>query len=81
MTLYLIRKKVKKFIIFGGVKIAFICFKQLPLNIKQKLEFWYHLIDGERLLSAEVEAVSFSVNKPSHFNDTTFLESPSLLKV
>ena len=73
--------KNKIIITFGEVKVPFFPFKQLPLNMKQKIEFWYHLIDGERLLSAEVEAVSFSVNKPSHFNDTTFLESPSLLKV
>ena len=29
-------------------------FKQLPLNIKAKFEFSYHLIDGERLLSVVV---------------------------
>ena len=51
---------------FGGVKVAgfFFCFKQLPLNIKQKFEFSYHLIDGEKLLQVVVGAVSFSVDKP-----------------
>ena len=30
------------------------CFKQLSLNTKQKFEFAYELIDGERLLSMVV---------------------------
>ena len=42
----------------------FFCFKQLPLNFKQKFEFPYDLIDGERLLSVVVGVVSFSVDKP-----------------
>ena len=41
---------IKEFI-FGGVQVAFFCFKQFPLNIKQKFEFSYHLI---------MEVVSFS---------------------
>ena len=39
----------KQFIIFGGVKITFICFRQLPINTKQTFKFMCHLIDGERL--------------------------------
>ena len=48
----------------GGVRVAFFCFKQLPLNDKQKFESPYELIDGERLISAVVGVVSFSVGKP-----------------
>ena len=59
----------------------FFGFKHLTLNIKQKNEFWHYLIDGERLLSVVVGAVSFSVDKPLHFHGTTFSESPSLLRV
>ena len=40
-----------------GVKVASFCFKQLPLNIKQKFGFSYHSIDGERLLSVVVGVV------------------------
>ena len=63
---------IKKNIIFGGLKVAVFCFKHLPLDIKQKFEFSYHLIDGERLLSVLVRIVSFPVNKTLHFHDTTF---------
>ena len=63
---------MKKNILFGGVKVVSLCFKQLPLNIKQKFESLYHLIDGERLLSILVGVVSFSVYKPLDFHDTTF---------
>ena len=66
---------------FERVKVAIFCFKQLPLNIKQKFEFSYHLIDGERLLLVVVGVVSFSADKPLDFHDTTFLVSPSLFKV
>ena len=65
--------------IFGGVKIAFFCFKQLPLNIKQKSEFSYCLIDGERLLSVVVKE-NFSVNKILDFHDTAFSVTHSLFK-
>ena len=45
-------------------KSSFFCFQQRSLNIKQKFEFLYHLIDGERLLSLLIgTAVSFSINK------------------
>ena len=57
--------------------MRFFCFKQLPLNIKQKFESPYHLIDGERLLSVVVDLVSFSVDKHSDFHDTTFEALPS----
>ena len=68
-------------VIFGGVKVTFFCFKQLPLNIKQKFEFSYHLIDRERLISVVVGVVSFSVDKPLDFHDTTFSVSPNLIEV
>ena len=71
-------KDNKKFIVFGG---AFFCFKQLPLNIKQKFEFSYHLIHGEKLLSVVVRVVRFSAEKPLDFCDTTFSVSPSIFKV
>ena len=41
----------------------FFCFKQSPLNIKQKFQFLYHLIDEERLLSV-VSVVCFLAKKP-----------------
>ena len=44
--------------------------KQLPLNIKQKLEFSNQLIDGERLLPAIVRVTSFLADKPLDFYDT-----------
>ena len=56
-------------------------FKQLPLNIKQKFEFLFDLIDGERLLSVVVGVVSFLADKPLDFYDTTFSVLPSLFKV
>ena len=39
------------------------CFKQLPLNTKEKFEFPYHLIDEEILLSVVVGIVSLSADK------------------
>ena len=59
----------------------FFCFKQLPLNIKQKFGFSYHLIDGERLLSVVIGVESFLTDKPLDFHDTTFSVSPSSFKV
>ena len=53
-------------------KSRFFSFKQLPLNTKQKLEFPYHLIDGERLLLVVVRVVSFLVDKPLDFHDANF---------
>ena len=73
--MHLIYKQLKK--IFH----LFLCFEQLPLNIKQKFEFPYHLNDGERLLSVVEGVVSFSVDKPLDIDDTTFSVSPSLFKV
>ena len=72
--MHLIYKQLKK--IFH----LFLCFEQLPLNIKQKFEFPYHLNDGERLLSVVEGVVSFSVDKPLDIGDTTFSVSPSLFK-
>ena len=60
--------------------ITFFCFKQLPLNIKQKFEFLYHLIDGEKLLSVVVGVVRFSADKTLDFHDTTFSVIPDLFK-
>ena len=57
------------------------CFNQLPLNTKQKYEFLYHLIDGEKLSSIVVGVVSFSADKPLDFHDATFSVSPSFLNV
>ena len=45
----------------------FFCFKQLALNIKQKFEFAYHLIDIEILLLV-VRVVRFLVGKPLDFH-------------
>ena len=64
--------KNKIIITFGEVKVPFFPFKQLPLNMKQKIEFWYHLIDGERVLLIVVPVVSCSADKPLDFHDTTF---------
>ena len=69
------------FIVLGEVKVAFFCFKQVPLHIKQKFEFLCHLVDGGRLLSVVVGVVSFSSDKTLDFHDTTFSVSPSLFKV
>ena len=55
---------MKTFILFGRAKVAFLCFKQLSLSIKQKFESSYHLIGGERLLSVVVGVASFLVPKP-----------------
>ena len=63
-----------------GVNVALLCFKQFPLNIKQKFESPYHLIYGERLLSVVVGVVSFLVEKPLDFHDTAFTVSSCLLK-
>ena len=41
------------------------------------IEFLYHLIDGEKLLSLVVGVVSFSVDKPLNFHNPTFSVSPS----
>ena len=48
------------------------CFKHLPLNVKQNFKWSHHLIVAERVLSAVVELLSFSVDKPSHVHDTIF---------
>ena len=57
--------------IFGDVKVFFFfCFKQLLLNIKKKIEVWYHLIHEKRLLSVVVGVLSFSAVKPCHFHYT-----------
>ena len=74
MAIYLIHKQRKNI-------LSFFCFKQLPLNTKQKFEFACHLIVGERLLSVVVGVVSFSTEKPLDFHDTIFSVSPSLFKL
>ena len=71
----------KQFIIFGGVKITFICFRQLPINTKQTFKFMCHLIDGERLWAVVVEIVTFSADKTLDLHVTTFSVSLSLFKV
>ena len=70
----------QKNVLLGGVKVAFFCFKQLPLNTKEIFESPYHLIDGKRLLSVAVKVVSFLADKPLDFHNKTFSVSPSLLK-
>ena len=55
---------------FEGVEITFFCFKQLSVDMKQKL--LYQLIDGKRLLSIVVVELSFSVDKLLDFHDTIF---------
>ena len=57
------------------------CFKQLSLDTKQKFQFPYHLIDGERLVSVMLEVVRFTAEKPLDFHDTTFSVPPSISKV
>ena len=52
--------------------ICVFCFKQRPLNTKQKLEFLYYLFDKERLLSVVVRVVIFLSDKPLDFIDTIF---------
>ena len=59
----------------------FFCFKQSPLNTKQKFEFSYHFIDGERLLSVLVGVLRFSADKPLDFHDKIFSSSRSPFKV
>ena len=58
---------MKNFIIFGGVKVTFFRFKQLPLNVKQRFEFSYHLIDGEGIISVLVRVVRFLADKTFRF--------------
>ena len=43
------------------------CFKELPLDSKQKSQFSYHLTDREILLSVLVGAVDVSADKLSDF--------------
>ena len=61
--------------------MLFFCFKTLPLNIKQKFEFLYHLVDGERRLSVVVGEASFLVDKSLDVHGTTFSLLPNLFKV
>ena len=63
---------INKFLILGGVKVAFSCFKQLPINFKQTFEFSYHLIHPERLLLVVVGVEGFSAETSLYFHDTTF---------
>ena len=58
---------MKNFIIFGGVKVTFFRFKQLPLNVKKRFEFSYHLIDGEGIISVLVRVVRFLADKTFRF--------------
>ena len=61
--------------------LKFFCFKQVPLNIKEKFDFLYYLIHEERLLLVVKVVVNSLVDKPSDFHDTTSSVSPSLFKV
>ena len=72
---------MKKLFFRKSISCTFSVFKQLPLNTKQKFEFPYHLIDGEKLLSIVIGAVRFSTEKSLDFHDTIILVSPSLSKV
>ena len=72
---------MKNFIIFGGVKVTFFRFKQLPLNVKQRFEFSYHLIDGEGMVSVLVRIVRFLADKPLDFHNAIFSVSPIYFKV
>ena len=58
----------------------FFYFKQPSLNIKKKIEFLHHLINGERLFSVVVGVVSFSFDKPLDFHDTIFQHHLVFLK-
>ena len=71
----------KKSIFVEGVKVVFFCFKQFFLNIKQRLESPFHLVDGERLLSVVGRTASFPVHKPLDFYDATILVLSSIFKV
>ena len=62
-------------------KNCLFCLKQFSLIIKQILEFSYHLIDWERLLSVVVGGVGFLLGKPLDFHETPFSVSPSPLEV
>ena len=81
MTMYLAQKQWKKLIILGGMKVASLCFKQLLLNIKQKTESLYILIDRERLLSVVVKVGTISIENHLDFHDTAFSVSPTLFKI
>ena len=71
----------KQNILFGRIKVAFLYFKQLPLNTKQKFESSCHLILAERLLSVVLGVSRFLIKKFLDFHDTTFSVLPSLLKL
>ena len=60
--MYLIHKQSKNYYIWRSKSCVF-CFKQFPLNIKQKFESPYYFIDGKRLLSVVVGVTTFSVEK------------------
>ena len=79
MKIAFILVKLIKSILFGEVKVAFLCFKLLPLNIEQKFESLCHLFVGERALSSGMVRVgSFLVQSSLDFHDTTFSVLPSL---
>ena len=65
----------------GVSKVAFLCFQQLSLNIKQKFESLYRSIDGERPLSVVVGVVGLLVEKPLYSRNATFPVLPNLFKV
>ena len=60
----------KKYYVWRSKSRVF-CFKQIPLIIKQKSDFLYHLIDGVKLLSLGVEVVDVSVEKPLDIHDAS----------
>ena len=57
-------------------------FTQLSLNIKQKFQFLYHIIDRIEYYidTLRVGVVRFLADKPLDFHDTTFSVSLSLFQ-
>ena len=59
----------------------FFCFKYVPSNFEKKIEFSYHLINGQRLLSVVVEVIIFSAGKSLDLHDITFSVLHNLFNV
>ena len=68
-SLYLIYKKYRKFIIFGGLKVAFFffLFKQLPLNIKQKFAFFWPFDWWRKTIISSVRSSKLFGQQPFRF--------------
>ena len=58
--------------IFEGLKFALSCFEQLSLNTKQRFEFPWQLIVGERLLLGVIGVAMLSRDKPFKFHDIIY---------